>query len=310
MKNVSVIMSTYNGEKYIREQIDSILSQKNVNITLYIRDDGSTDSTREIIREIARENENVVIFEEKNIGWVRSFLDCTKKAGVADFYAFSDQDDIWLEDKLYRAISMLEKSSNKISLYAGNVWVTDEKLNIIKSYCPLNENRVAIRGMKRLVLEDGMPGGLTYVFTPEARSLLLRLVPGGEFGHDYLLFRICLFFGEVIYDSEPKVLYRQHGDNSIGAPGGRMTWIKNGIKKIVKRQERSKTIRMLELFFAKFEDKFNESENNELIGFLYSIKRSKKSISEKVNLIRTPEIRRDDWMQTLVLFFKITFGML
>ena len=133
---ICVMLSAYNGENYINEQIDSILSQQNVNVLLYIRDDGSTDKTWEIISHFTHTYKNVRILKGENVGWEKSFLKLVDSAPNADLYAFSDQDDAWLPDKLERAYQTIQNEKNSIVLYGSNVWVTDEKLNKKCTYCP------------------------------------------------------------------------------------------------------------------------------------------------------------------------------
>ena len=101
MKTVYVMLSSYNGEKYIAEQIDSILHQTGVSVTLAIRDDGSSDGTGEILRRYASENENVKVAFGENVGYAKSFFELIKTSPEGfDYYALSDQDDVWTEDKL------------------------------------------------------------------------------------------------------------------------------------------------------------------------------------------------------------------
>ena len=96
---VAVLMSTYNGEKYIRDQIDSILSQIKVNVTLFIRDDGSTDSTVKIITQYTEKYSNIKFWVGENIGVGNSFMQLLYSlTDEFDYYAFSDQDDIWLNE--------------------------------------------------------------------------------------------------------------------------------------------------------------------------------------------------------------------
>lgn len=109
MYTVQVLLSTYNGEKYIKEQIDSILKQKDVNVRLLIRDDGSTDGTNEILLSYALNNENVFYYRGENSGVVASFFRLFETADFdVDFYALADQDDVWEEDKLIVACRQLE----------------------------------------------------------------------------------------------------------------------------------------------------------------------------------------------------------
>ena len=124
---VCVYMSTYNGEKFLQQQIDSIFQQKNVNVTLLVRDDGSTDRTVDIIKA---QKQKIVLLEGMNIGAENSFMELLYYEQDADYYAFSDQDDVWMPDKLCTAIGKLVGVKGA-GLYACNLYYTDENLNIL-----------------------------------------------------------------------------------------------------------------------------------------------------------------------------------
>ena len=116
---VTVAMSTYNGERYLREQIDSILNQKNVDIVLFVRDDGSKDATLDILGEYSAKYDNVLFSAGNNLGIGKSFYEALRLAPESDYYAFSDQDDVWLQDKVasgVKALEMLEKDGEGIPL--------------------------------------------------------------------------------------------------------------------------------------------------------------------------------------------------
>ena len=119
MENITVYMSTYNGEKFIREQIESIIYQKDVELYLVIRDDGSTDSTLDIIQEYSLKYPNIFVYAGENLGYANSFLTVLKEKGGTDYYAFADQDDIWEEDKLICGINKIKNKNNKYKLYLG-----------------------------------------------------------------------------------------------------------------------------------------------------------------------------------------------
>lgn len=128
-KSVQVVMSTYNGEKYLKEQIDSILSQEGVDVRLYIRDDGSSDRTTDILASY-QEHKNVKIEKGNNLGFAKSFLTALDECDEADYYAFSDQDDVWEKDKLSTAIEILEEESQSTPLlYCSALQRVDENLN-------------------------------------------------------------------------------------------------------------------------------------------------------------------------------------
>ena len=125
MKNkVAVLLSTYNGEKYLTEQLNSILIQEDVIVNLYVRDDGSTDNTLKILYEFAAKNINITVFKGENVGFAESFYSLLKMNIGADYYAFSDQDDIWEKNKLITAIKSIN-NSKKPMLYYSNLNVFD-----------------------------------------------------------------------------------------------------------------------------------------------------------------------------------------
>ena len=100
---VTVFMSTYNGEKYLEQQIESILHQEHVKVKLFIRDDGSKDNTIKILRKYSKLSNIHVIYGD-NIGYAKSFLKIIENNEYTSYYSFSDQDDIWLPNKLHEAI--------------------------------------------------------------------------------------------------------------------------------------------------------------------------------------------------------------
>ena len=219
--SVCVVMSTYNGEKYLREQIESLECQTVVPARIHIRDDGSTDATRQIIEDAASEYGNITYNFCENVGWRLSFIEALRQCGTYDWYAFCDQDDVWLPEKLESALTLLhaqtsiQTSTCEPLVYAGNVTIADVELKPIKL---LNETPVDIvnKDFPHTFIADEMAGGLTYVFNEPAKDLLVGFQYPGHTGHDTLLMLICKLFGGVVYDFNSYVLYRQHGANAMG----------------------------------------------------------------------------------------------
>ena len=116
MDRVCVLMASYNGEKFIREQIDSILRQEGVEVSLVVRDDHSTDSTPEILREYEEAGKISVLRDDIHLGAPNGFMKLLYEADPCDYYAFADQDDIWLPDKLSRAVNAI-RGFNGPALY-------------------------------------------------------------------------------------------------------------------------------------------------------------------------------------------------
>lgn len=215
MYTIQVLLSTYNGEKYICSQLDSILNQKDVNVKLLIRDDGSTDSTPSILREYARTHENVSFFRGRNHGVIASFFRLFELAEFdADYYALADQDDVWDEDKLITACAKLSDTDNSLpSLYCCNAVITDIKLQpIIKA----SAQKKLIPDFKNALIENIARGG-SIVFNQSLLKNIQIPMPSGVYMHDWWLYLVASCFGTVIYDPSPHYKYRQHEDNVLGA---------------------------------------------------------------------------------------------
>lgn len=132
-EKVAVLLSAYNGEKYIAKQVESIEKQTiSDDITLIIRNDGSTDNTLNILQNLAKKYSNIMLINGKNIGLIRSFftlLEFAVKKYEFEFYAFSDQDDYWQKNKLESAIGRLDHEKRDIPLlYGCTSIIVDEDL--------------------------------------------------------------------------------------------------------------------------------------------------------------------------------------
>lgn len=215
MNNKTVIlMSTYNGEKFIREQLNSLL-QQTVDVSIEIRDDGSCDGTWDILCEYAEKNGEIHISKGENLGYAKSFWTIMQNAPKADFYAFCDQDDVWDKDKLEIAQKALEKENRDIPLlYFSDVRVTDEKLNIIKNGM-IEEMPV---DYAHSLIKNIAPG-CTFVFNNKALEFL-KHYDIGKYPidiHDWTAYRIIACLGKVVFDKTSHISYRQHGKNALGA---------------------------------------------------------------------------------------------
>lgn len=212
MKTVNVLMSTYNGEKYIREQIESVLNQYEVQVILTVRDDGSTDDTINILKEYERRGK-LTWTSGENLRTAKSFMELVDKADDFDFYAFCDQDDIWLPEKLIKAVSTLEKRDNKLPmLYCSDYQLVDSKLNPISG--PKHTTATAYSA----AIIACSATGCTVVFNRALRDLLKEYKPRYQGMHDSWVGRVCLAVGGIVlFDAEYKsILYRQHGGNVLG----------------------------------------------------------------------------------------------
>lgn len=231
MIKVLVMLSYYNGETFIDEQINSILSQKGVNIHLIIRDDGSENEGKNKL-ELFKHNNNIETFYGKNIGCTNSFFWLLKYAYdhclEYDYFAFSDQDDYWLEEKLIRATTILEKRPREeMNLYCSNLIVTDKNLKKLGMMWPKN---VKIN-LENSIVENHC-AGCTMVFNKEVVRFFSNNRPCVVKLHDKWLFHTCLIFGNIYYDENSYILYRQHGNNVEGAGLGWKAKMSNAFKSL------------------------------------------------------------------------------
>ncbi len=215
---VAVLISTYNGEKYICEQIDSVLKQSYQNIKLYIRDDGSSDHTLEILRKYEAEKK-ITLWAGKNLGFINSFFELLAICGDADYYAWCDQDDIWKPEKIARAVEKLEE--NRVVepvLYFSDYDYYDENMNFQRH--GLDHKRGPSFANSLL---DCISLGFCSVFNHRARKMMIENLPNHCCGHDWWTYMVCAAFGKVIYDRGYRpVQYRRVGQSV--SPGGKNFW--------------------------------------------------------------------------------------
>lgn len=223
MNKVQILMSTYNGEKYLKEQIDSILNQEDVEISLLIRDDGSTDKTTTILENIAKENKNVTYYISENLGAARSFMDLVNQSKEADYYAFADQDDVWNSKKIISAIEKIENVSDNPSLYISALEVVDEKLNTIE--IKKVSGNLCLEGE----MAKNFATGCTMVFNKKLCDIIKMYNPTYIIMHDSWITRVCYAVGgNIVVDENTYIKYRQHENNVVG-------YDDEGFKKIKKQ---------------------------------------------------------------------------
>ncbi len=221
MEKICVLLSTYNGEKYLDEQIKSLLAQKNVELTLLARDDGSKDRTQEMLREWAEKEPAVRILEENfgtNYGVAKSFtylLNCgTRMFPEISFFFFADQDDFWLETKCCRAVQRIAAHRDEPALYFSAKKLVDGELKPLP-----RKDIIRLTGTFWDYFDRSNAFGCTMCLTrPLAEMLQNDRYYEKKFLHDNYIYRLCLAAGvPIVYDKAETILYRQHGANVAGA---------------------------------------------------------------------------------------------
>ena len=218
MEKVDILLATYNGEKYIREQIESILNQTHKEFRLLISDDGSTDGTRNILNEYKEKDNRVkIFFQERNLGVVKNFEFLLNKV-EAKYYMFSDQDDIWKEEKIEKSLNKIEEGYD---LVYSDLEVVDENLNVTySSYWKLKGiyNKIKkYNNFKSLYLNNFVTG-CTIISKKELINSFMPLPNTSKFVlHDYWISLIISQNGKIAYIEEPLIKYRQHKNNKVGS---------------------------------------------------------------------------------------------
>ena len=260
MKKIAIILSTYNGEKFLKEQIDSILNQTYKAFDLIIRDDGSKDTSVNIIEEYIKNNANIKLIKEENVGFIKSFYKLLEYAEDYDYYCFADQDDYWENEKLEFLINELMKvDSNLPGLVYSDSDYYDENMNFIKKG---HTNRKA--SFENSLVEC-VSQGMTMMINKKTRDLVVQNKSSNSIFHDQWCYMICSGLGEVKYVPKALVRYRRL-DNSVTAEGrGIISVYKWRIKKLLfgKGLKKFKTqiLDYKELF-----DKDLEEEKQKLLG--------------------------------------------
>jgi rhamnosyltransferase len=214
MNKVLVLLSTYNGEKYLRTQLESLKNQEGVELSVLVRDDGSKDSTLQILNEYAHEMD--LSYEAaENIGSTRSFMELVRQCpGDYDYYAFCDQDDYWHEDKLITAVERLKTfDMAKPALYYSGQQLVDADMNPIYNHVLDDKRNVYANAIFNQM------AGCTSVFNQALMKYVKHVFnnEGAPGFHDSVIYRICVLAdGNIICDPEGKIDYRQHGSNVVG----------------------------------------------------------------------------------------------
>ena len=279
--NVGILLATYNGAAFLAAQLDSILAQTHENWRLVIRDDGSTDKTPEILEAFrARHQEKVVILEDEagNLGLVQNFSRLMEQAG-AGYIALCDQDDVWKPEKLELSLQKMrtleaEHGTEKPLLVFTDLTVVDEDLRIIHPsfwrYQGLRPERC--NALNRLLLQNVVTGCTALMNRP----LMQKAVPIPEMAHvhDWWIALVAAAFGSAGYVAEPTVLYRQHGENIIGAKSAHLFDLPARAFQLLRnfdsrRKSRLAPFSQAYAFYKGYSDRISDSQEETIKNFLH-----------------------------------------
>lgn len=217
-EHVAILLSTYNGASFLARQLDSLIAQTHQNWTIYASDDGSSDSTLEILEQYREKlgTERLEIINGPRQGFCRNFFSLIRRQEIqSPYYAFCDQDDLWFPDRLSKGLQWMRTQERDVpALFCSRTQLIDEEdqpigLSPLFSKPPCFEN----------ALVQSIAGGNTMLFNNATRNLLAETPPEARIvSHDwwaYILVTGCN--GQVAYGPEPTIGYRQHGKNIVGS---------------------------------------------------------------------------------------------
>lgn len=222
--DICVLMCTYNGEKYIRRQLDSLNDQKNVQVSFAVHDDGSTDNTQKILLEYG-----ITPQGSAHMGPAIGFMNLLGSAPESNYYAFCDQDDIWDDDKLSSAVSAIRSAESDEPgipcIYCCSTRLVSANEEYICDHIIENDRTLQSR------LFYASISGNTVVFNNALRTLALEHIPGKLIMHDSWMVKLCIACGgRLIIDPKPHMNYRMHSANQVGMEIS----LKQKLKKFIK----------------------------------------------------------------------------
>ncbi|HFI2440743.1 MULTISPECIES: glycosyltransferase family 2 protein [Streptococcus] len=214
---VNILMSTYNGQQFLAEQIRSIQEQTYTDWTLFIRDDGSSDNTKEILKDFERQDSRVHLIDSDksdNLGVIKSFHKLVNH-DRADYYFFSDQDDVWLPNKLELSLNEAQNYPANLPLMVYmDLKVVNQDLEIMTESMVKSQSHHANTELVQELTENTVTGGVAMInhtlaeMWQETDDILM---------HDWYLALLASAFGNLVFIDQPGELYRQHSDNVLGA---------------------------------------------------------------------------------------------
>ena len=220
MEQIDILLTTYNGEKYLKEQIDSILNQTYTNFRLLISDDCSKDSTIKILKEYEQKDNRIKVFlQEKNLGYVKNFEFLLTKV-ENEIYALSDQDDVWNNDKVEKTYKKLKEED--ADLVFTDLEIVNEKLKTINS--SFNDYMFLSRKIKKYYKDYRLQylyNCITGCTLMSKKKYLEKIIPipmdSKYVIHDTWIGLIVALNGKIAYLDEATIKYRQHGNNQVGS---------------------------------------------------------------------------------------------
>jgi glycosyltransferase involved in cell wall biosynthesis len=220
---VAVLMPTFNGERFLEEQLTSLLNQEGIDLKVYIRDDASTDRTIQILNKYSDNFD--ITFSDKNTGTSASLLELLRKIDDFDYLAFCDQDDVWTANHLIEGVQELRQ-------------VGDERFALYFPLYNLIDSKSKITGKRNPILNIGYTNALVenpiigcgIILNKEAANTIKKFNLSSNYFLDHQIYFIGALVGEIIQGSKYTVNYRIHHNNQVGIRTGVASLLKQLLK--------------------------------------------------------------------------------
>ncbi len=306
-KKVAVILGFYNGNHHIEAQIESILNQNFKNIDIFIFDDNSKKKLESKKLKIKNKKCKIKItIRKKNLGYAKNFLFGLKEAGKEyDFYAFSDQDDIWEKDKISRGVKALNsKSLDFPKLYCS-------RTSYYNSECTKEIGASTIHPKKpsfENALLQNIAGGNTIIMNNLARKIVIKTVNAEKFiSHDWWCYQIISGAGgEIIFDKNKTVRYRQHKYNLIGKNNGFEDIISRILRFLLGKVKTWSVVNLTNLSNFRY---LLTKENNKILENYIRARRS-KNIFKKLNFYFKSGVFRQSNIESMVFVIGLILNLI
>lgn len=297
---VAVLLSSYNGENYIETQIDSILAQQgDFSLSLWVRDDGSTDGTQAILQRYADAGK-LQWQTGENLRSAKSFLQLLHSCPGYDYYAFADQDDYWLPDKLSCGIRAIEEMTGP-ALSFSNAQLVDSRLQSLGRNVYKRSPRL---DFKTLSCAGGILG-CTIVFNRAlAEKVQHKPLPDAVPMHDFYLSLLCLTLGgTIVFDPVSHIRYRQHGSNVVGVPNGFWATLKNRLADITTKEKVSIAVQAQQILQL-----YGEELSRDKHAWLTMLSRYDRNLGSRLRLACSRKTRYASRNMALKLRLSILLG--
>jgi rhamnosyltransferase len=312
---VVVLMAVYNGEKYLGTQLDSILGQTYRNWELFIRDDYSSDNTVNIVKKYVLRDPRIKLLDDGKgrLGACFNFseLVATTLSLECKYYMFSDQDDVWKNQKIEKSISFIKYMEKKIEndmpvLVHSDFQYVDEYLSYIPTKVNVAQKLSRSKNLLKLVANDNYIFGCTIIVN-KALLKLSNIAPPEAINYDNWLVLHAAAFGHIYYMNEKTMLYRQHDNNVSG--GLQYSYLQNRIHRLLNLRAyintREKYLLQFCSFVASRQNLFMNDQLELLNKFiLYS---RTGGVSSVLFMIKNKFVMRG-FMQTILYYLSIFLG--